>query len=144
MGKDEIEAAFPGLIKGGFSITSPSTADYNCIAWAAADTGNWWDPHPDYFWPSGIPRKYSVEAYIRAYETLGYTLCSTADYEQGYEKIAIYVNPDGEPTHAARQLESGHWTSKLGQIEDIEHETLAGVEGKEYGSATAFMKRLKN
>ena len=46
--------------------------------------------------------------------------------QDGYEKIAIYAL-DGEPTHAARQLDTGRWTSKLGKHEDIEHDTPGRV-----------------
>jgi hypothetical protein len=35
---------------------------------------------------------------------------------------------------------SGAWTSKLGSLEDIQHE-LAGVEGEMYGTIQQFMKR---
>ena len=59
------------------------------------------------------------------------------------KKIAIYVNPDGKPTHAARQLSSGQWTSKLGQLEGIEHNILEGLTGSEYGTVAVMMKRPK-
>jgi hypothetical protein len=42
---------------------------------------------------------------------------------------------DGEPTHAARQLPNGKWTSKLGRWQDIEYE-LDGLVGKMYGTVT--------
>ena len=69
-------------------------------------------------------------------------------YEDGYEKIAIFV---GEyewggigPTHAARQLTNGHWTSKLGGEEDVEHTDLDSVGGKPgYGDVQVFMRRLR-
>lgn len=60
--------------------------------------------------------------------------------EQGYEKVALYVDHDGKPTHAARQLPTGRWTSKLGKIEDIEHE-LEGIAGSVYGSVAKILKR---
>lgn len=34
-----LEAAFPGLAKGNYRITSLANPDYNCIAWAVADSG---------------------------------------------------------------------------------------------------------
>ena len=42
--------------------------------------------------------------------------------------------------HAARQLTSGRWTSKVGQNIDIEH-TLAGLEGPFYGEVVRILKR---
>ncbi|MCI0637958.1 MAG: hypothetical protein L0Y72_23715 [Gemmataceae bacterium] len=37
------------------------------------------------------------------------------------------------PTHAARQLPTGRWSSKLGPSEDIEHD-LHALEGEIYGT----------
>ena len=30
--------------------------------------------------------------------------------EPGFEKIALYADNSGKPTHAARQLDNGRWT----------------------------------
>ena len=39
---EEILKAFPGLrYDGGFRITSPEDADYNCIAWAFGRKDCW-------------------------------------------------------------------------------------------------------
>ena len=43
--------------------------------------------------------------------------------------VAIYQS-GGLPTHAARQLSDGNWTSKLGPNIDITH-SLSGLEGPE-------------
>jgi len=42
--------------------------------------------------------------------------------------------------HAARQLPEGRWTSKLGELEDIEH-ALHDLTGTVYGSVVLVMKR---
>ena len=60
--------------------------------------------------------------------------------ETNFEKVAIYTK-GSKPTHMARQLENGKWTSKLGSDEDLEHHTLEGLECDLYGKATIFMKR---
>lgn len=140
-----IEVLFPGLIESGFSIMSPETSEYNCIAWAAGDTDAWWEPDAFNlaYWPSDAPREFTINGFIKAYETLGYIQCQNAEYEKGFEKIAIFVDSNGKPTHAARQLNSGKWTSKLGQIEDIEH-SLEGLVGPQYGSVSVYMKRLES
>jgi len=44
----------------------------------------------------------------------------------------------------ARQIESGAWTSKLGQDHDIEHETLDTIAGPVYGDAVKIFRRAKN
>ena len=105
-----------------YLITSPETPDYNCVAWAAEDTVRWWEPDPmgDYYWPEAVPRGYTLESYVLAYKALGYETCTDTKLEEGYKKIAIYIRNDGRPTHAARQLINGNWTSKLGKCFDVE------------------------
>jgi hypothetical protein len=71
-------------------------------------------------------------------------LCNDGLFEIGFEKVAIYVDAGGTPTHMARQLESGAWTSKCGSLEDIEHYALEAVGGfgaREYGRVAAFLRR---
>ena len=56
------------------------------------------------------------------------------------------MDKEGVPSHAARQLPSGHWTSKLGKAEDIRHSTLEAVEsdpnlGLGYGKVAVILKR---
>jgi hypothetical protein len=140
-----MENLFPVLKSSGYKITSPATIEYNCIAWAADDPEMWWwpDPYYQYYWPPDVPRKATINAFVKAFETLGYMVCQTSTYVPGYEKIAIYAKTSGEPTHAARQLGSGKWTSKVGSLEDIEHDDHAGVNGETYGSVVVFMKRPK-
>ena len=53
--------------------------------------------------------------------------------------MAIYADAEG-PLHVARQLPGGHWSSKLGPREDIEHE-LDGLVGREYGRVVMVMSR---
>ena len=132
---------FPNLRPGSFQVTSPQTAAYNCIAWAAGDTQRWWWPLNYSFWPRGAPRQLTVDAFVQAYATLGYTVCRNGSTESGFEKIAIYADASGTPTHAARQLPNGGWTSKLGPAEDISHQGTATVEGPTYGTVVRFMRR---
>jgi hypothetical protein len=47
----------------------------------------------------------------------------------------------GQPTHAAKQMESGKWSSKLGDWEDVEHATLEALEGDFYGKVAQILKR---
>lgn len=39
----ELEQSFPGLTAGSYKLTSPKAVRYNCVAWAAGDTKNFWD-----------------------------------------------------------------------------------------------------
>jgi hypothetical protein len=140
---ERIEFAFPRLKETAYHITSPRTTAYNCVAWAAHDDGSWWGTQEFDYWPANVPREYTVEAYTAAFATLGYALCEDGSREDGFEKIAIFVDERGEPQHVARQQSSGVWTSKLGKWEDIDHELL-GLEGDRYGRAHLFMKRKVN
>lgn len=64
------------------------------------------------------------------------------ELDDGYEKVALYVDNAGIPTHMARQLPNGEWTSKLGQLEDISHNDLDALEGTQYGRLYCILARL--
>jgi len=139
----ELEAEWPNLTSTNYEITSKHTGEYNCLAWAVDnEVDRWWSPLPgdDYYWPEGAPREVTLQAFIIAFQTCGYELCSSAELELCFDKIAIYVTGDGKPQHVARQLDDGMWTSKLGRYEDIKHE-LNGLEGELYGFVHHFMRR---
>ncbi|HEY1379697.1 MAG TPA: hypothetical protein VGF55_23035 [Gemmataceae bacterium] len=141
---EPIEARFPGLQTSPYRVTSPATRDYNCVAWAAGDTANWWWPDPDLendaaFWPPGVPREETVAAFAAAFAILGYSPAQGEELEPGFEKVALLASGD-VPTHAARQLPNGRWTSKLGRREDIEHD-LHAVSGEAYGAVVLVLKR---
>src|SRR5207247_1563964 len=130
------------LQASGYSETSPATEKYNCVAWAAGVTDQWWWPDPlvgAYPWPEGAIRAVTIDAFFSAFAILGYQSCERGEFEPGFEKVAIYTS-NGKPTHAARQLPDGKWTSKLGKYLDITH-TLQGLEGPVYGKPTHFLKR---
>ncbi len=141
MPTEKLEKLFPNLKQAGYKITSAADVDYNCIAWAVGDSRQWWEPLPGLYWPPGVQKEYSITAYLRIFAIHGYTPCDHADLEPGYQKIAIYVDADGLPCHAARQTAEGKWTSKIGELEDIEHGTLESLEGEAYGTVVQIMKR---
>jgi hypothetical protein len=87
-----------------------------------------------------VSREATLDAFINAYSLLGYVCCNDGLVEVGFQKIAIYVNSSGKPTHASRQLPTGNWTSKLGPSNDIEHH-IDGVNGQIYGTIAKFMKK---
>ena len=146
-----IESNFPAARGDGYASTSPADPDYNCIAWAAGESSrHWWPtPHPvtGVFWPGGVPRKPTLQAFIQAYGSIDYKDCQRdGSLEEGYEKIALYVDANDVPTHAARQLPNGEWTSKLGPYKDIEHTTPAALESSArgdtaYGKVATYMRR---
>ena len=151
MGYERILQDFPNLTRSNSSKTSGIDWDYNCIAWAAErgpDEGECWWPIPDeegfrnsgYTWPSGVDREENVESFIAAFQTLGYEVCENGEREPGWQKVVIYANANG-PTHMARQLEDGRWTSKMGANVDLTHTTVEALEGPDYGVAVQYLRR---
>jgi hypothetical protein len=135
-----LESYFGNLQNSRYSVTSPQDDFYNCIAWAARETHRRWWPIGAY-WPISL-REETVACFILAFETLDYRVCLDGRLERGFEKVAIYSDSSNTPTHMARQLHSGVWTSKCGNLEDLEHENLDAVGGDPgYGSVVVFMKR---
>lgn len=134
---------FPNLHAGNHrDIITETNETYNCIAWAAGIDNDWWEPVAGRFWPANTPRDFKVTSLVIAYESVGFATCTDGSLEPGIEKIAIYANGP-EYMHAARQLETGKWTSKMGKAEQIEHETPNDLAGPAYGQVTVFMKRTR-
>lgn len=132
---------FPNTSVEPFIQTSHIDVRYNCIAWAASDDTRWYEPDPygQYYWPNGINRDYTIEAYINLYESLGYTRCDNGDLEDGFLKVAVFAITD-IPTHAARQMDDGNWTSKLGKNIDVRHSIFSIVNGV-YGEVVQYLRR---
>lgn len=139
MTTSKVEAAFPRLRYSDYSISSPETLAYNCIAWAVGRDDRWWWPSKSCYWPRACPRKATVDAFVTTFKSLGYETCNNGTFEDGWQKIALYAM-NGKPTHAARQLASGKWASKLGPSYDIEHD-LDGLYGHVYGTVAQYFKR---
>lgn len=135
----EADEDFPRLTPENHRVTSPAMIDYNCIAWAAGDTESWWEP--GVYWPiESPPDEYGIGILEAAFKSLGFEACDGAESDPGFEKVAIYGN-NLFYTHAARQLPTGKWTSKLGKLEDIEHETPDVVAGGVYGEVVGIMRQ---
>lgn len=147
-----VRTRFPGVANdAAFGKRSDRDGRYNCIAFAMGDDSRWWWPDPTgrgtmlggIYWPDAAPHEETLQAFEQAFEAQGYSSCADGDLEEGFEKIAIYTDRRGVPTHAARQLESGAWASKIGSFIDITHSTSAGVEGAHYGAVARFMRRRR-
>lgn len=136
-----IDETFPNLAASGYEVTSEPTEEYNCVAWAVGSDTEWWSHVTGYRWPT--ERTSNVESLVQLFADLGYAICDNANQEDGYEKVAIFAQ-DGRWSHAARQLENGRWTSKLGMFEDIEHDTVESLAGVFYGILHCTMRRSKD
>ena len=133
---EDLDDIFPNL--SGYRITSPPSLLYNCVAWALEITSQWWSH--DRIWPDSVARSPQADALVQVFETVGYVVCSDAELEPDYEKVALYAL-NGEWTHAARQLVDGRWTSKLGPFEDITHPTPESLAGDIFGNVHCIMRR---
>lgn len=135
---EDLDDMFPNLSVSGYRITSPVSLEYNCVAWALGITNQWWSH--DRIWLDSVPRSPETSALTQLFEAFGYSVCDSPDSEPGYDKVALYAR-DGEWQHAARQLENGQWTSKLGPFEDITHPSPEDVAGELYGDVYCIMRR---
>jgi len=139
-----IRKVFPNLTNNNHLIASPKTDNYNCIAWSfEVNSKCMWPSTTGYYWPFETITIDPLENMLAGYLENGYEKCDSPDLEAGFKKVAIYVGPEG-PRHAALQLESGKWTSKLGNLEDIQHDTLECLESEAYGKAVVFLRKRRN
>jgi hypothetical protein len=149
--EDLVRRDFPALQNDPlFKKTSDADPDYNCIGWAIDDLRWFWPPpavkavtRAGRYWPppEKVRQDETVGAFIELFALAGYTVCDDGRYEEGVEKVAIFTDLSGTPTHAARQLEEGNWTSKLGEEIDIRHARVDGVAGDAYGIPLVFLCR---
>lgn len=132
--------AFPGLTDQNHRITSPPTPAYNCIAWSVEDTERWWQP--GVYWPiPAVQEDFGLGDFVQALRSIGFEECDDGTLEEGYDKVALYGNGSFLYTHAARQLRTRKWTSKLGRSEDIEHDAPEDLAGGVYGQVHQYMRR---
>jgi hypothetical protein len=137
---ERFRGALPRLTPDNYRVSSLASEQYNCIAWAANQIDIWWWPVEGRYWPEGLPREETIEAFQAAFDTLGYVPGPDAGHVEGWEKVALYA-VGGKPTHAARQLPNGWWTSKLGPNFDIEHLSPEIVGGGVYGDVVVILGR---
>jgi len=122
-----------------FQLTSPPTPQYNCIAWAFGDTAKrYWPKTKGFFWPNGIRNEEDLQSFQELFGLLGYGGNENEELESGYTKVALFSKA-GKPQHAARQLSSGLWTSKLGPQVDVSH-SLQSMSNGVYGNVSRILK----
>jgi hypothetical protein len=142
-----LELRYRSLTQNYYRKTSERTPDYNCIAYVAGDFQKPWWPVPyqaPYFWPiDNVEEDESIKEFIEAFSFLGYECCSDSDFEPDFQKIVIFIDEEGFPSHMAKQLPNGYWSSKCGDLEDIEHDlnSLIGGASMGYGQVAQFMKK---
>ena len=116
---------FPRLTAQNHRITSPASATYNCVAWAADDVERWWQPGT--FWlPEDWPKDdFGLGALERVFLELGYQSCDTgAELEPGFKKVALLAPnyPGGKDAlagvkHYYKGAVADEIMTKLGQLD---------------------------
>lgn len=140
------EKWWPNLRRTGYRIIGPGDIRYNCFAWAVGRTNIWLDPSITgvNYWPPQVPREYTLAAFVNCLNTFGFSVCENEALESGSEKVVLYGFED-RPQPAARQTETGRWTSKIGESLLIEHhlEAFSVATRKEfdYGKPLRFLKK---
>ena len=137
-----LDSQFPNLVDLSGKKTSEATEAYNCIAWAFGDDQRKWWPSKLGFWPRKLTGKSCLEEFLALFRTQGWEKTQDQSVEFGFLKIALYANTQQspDPTHAARQLPNGKWTSKLGDYIDLSHD-LNDLNGPAYGWVISIFKK---
>lgn len=134
---------FPRLRRGLYRRTSRHDTNYNCFAWAVGETHRRWDPTrartKRNHWPTESTSTQLVDA-VQAFESIGFHPVDEPTGTAKRQTITLYT-AEGHITHAARLLENGAWTSKLGEDIDIEHDTLEVLGGGIYGEPSVILER---
>jgi hypothetical protein len=140
---------FPRSFIQPFQVTSAITPIYNCIAYVYGDSTRPYWPYPFpqfafpevlYYWPPGLPRINHVDSFRQLYETIGYKVCQDGTLDLPWEKIAVFGKNENDPKHAAKQLITGKWSSKLGTNYDVSHD-IHNISAGTYGDVLLYMRR---
>jgi hypothetical protein len=139
----DLEWRHPNLARDGYRITSAHSLRYNCVAWALGETHRWYQAgrEPNWYWPDGVLADGSLSSYVDVFVHAGFEPCDSREWEPGCEKIAIYANEDGDFTHVAKMIDAETWTSKVGQLDDIEHRTVESLEDERFGTVVHVLRR---
>ena len=145
------EHHFHGLASDpSFSIQSPCTEEYNCIAWAMGFDDRWVDASADDYvhkkwWPENVEKDWTQETLVKAFEKLGFEICDNGIMEPGFDKVALYsaLQSDGSVkwTHAARIVRNNIYHSKIGNLFDVYHSGGCVFADTTYGTVYKFMRR---
>lgn len=95
------------------------------MAWALGFNDRVMWPKDDFEWPRDPPAGPTVNEFIEVFqEYYGFEECASHLYEEGFIKLALFVE-NSEPQHVAVQRRhDGMWESKLGSRIDILHSGL--------------------
>jgi hypothetical protein len=139
---------FPDLHNVASKQTSDFDLDYNCIAHAFLDDQKPWWPtglpvagfdRYGYYWPIASDNRSHMRAFLDWFSHDGWTETKSDKFAPHMLRVALYAKA-AQPTHAARQIGQGVWTSKLGQGLDLSHK-LEELNGPNYGAPIALFEK---
>ncbi len=134
-------SSFPRL-GDEFEVLAPASPSYNCIAWALGFNDRW-------IWPKSNGEAVTISDFDALFNYYGYKRLPRINLDPvaGYDKLVLYARRtefgDLEPTHCARQLPDGSWSSKLGKLPLIRHLHPDDINGETYGEVSAVYVREK-
>ncbi len=125
---------------GEVRLTSPATAEYNCLAWALGvdDQSIWPDEDRLNSWPESHPRNDLIGTIVNFLIELGFEEVDHDRRESGYTKIAVHLD-NLEVAHVSRLTRHGWWESKLGALADVQHDHVHSLSD-DYGTAYIYMR----
>lgn len=133
------QRSFPRL-GDNYEVMAPATVTYNCIGWSIGNSRSW-------VWPRSAGQPVTLSDFDALYRYYGFYRIAGLDFtkQPGLEKVVLFAlrKEDGatDPTHAARQLADGSWSSKLGSLPLIRHIKPEDVGGPTYGEPYAVYVR---
>ena len=80
-----LNLSFPNLRNEGFTVIEPPSDRYNCVAYTAGDTSQWWDHTARRYWPPHASRSGRVGSLIEVFVVLGYEQCKDDSLEDGHQ-----------------------------------------------------------
>lgn len=129
---------------GNFVLLSPTTYQYNCIAYAMGMQDRWVDNAdlPWHWWPP-VNKGSKDTDLVNAFQYFGFEECGMDDsVDEKYDKVALYHDADSW-THAACIVGEGVYHSKFGASYDGTH-SRGDILIAQYGEPFVIMKRLKS
>ncbi len=142
---EDTKHSFPNIPTKDIKIDGDEDSSYNCIGWAFGDNSRWWWPGGGVYWPnSDSPTIHAFDSLLK--DTAHGIETSDQKHEDGFVKLALFSRdpePRSEsyPTHLARQLEDGEWSSKTGFSYLIRHgHDVRAMNGGDYGNLVKIYK----
>ena len=136
---NNLAKSFPNL--GNYKVLDASNKSYNCISHTLGVHHHWINPRTG---PANAP----LAPMDQLYNANGFQRQPNVDLrpDPNLQKVAVYATkyPDGsikKVTHAALQQPNGTWTSKLGQLPLVQHQSPWSVSGPTYGVPVATYVR---